>query len=102
MKSNKKYIGLVLAGIYGLAYRLLCEDNIEYIYEFSAFSLTFVWIIPIIIGVIPVMISKEEINTPLKQFLYPQFAILLFLTLTLITQLDHLICILIPLKTRNC
>jgi len=94
--KTKEYIGILLGGIYGIVYRLLCENNDNQIFDFNIFSISFIWILPIVIGVLPILIANKEIqNSKSKQVLYPIASVLLFFIITLATRLEDLVCILI-------
>ena len=84
--KRKRYIGVVLGAIYGIAFRLLCEHNIGHLYEYSVFSLTFVWILPVVIGLFPLIIAQEEIDYKFENFLLPQLAVTLFFLFTLLLE----------------
>lgn len=94
--KRKEYIGIILGGIYGLIYRLLCEKNDEIIFDFNIFSISFIWILPIAIGLIPILISNQAIqNSKAKQVLYPVGSVLVFFIIALVSRLEDLVCILI-------
>ena len=94
--KRKEYIGIILGGIYGLIYRLLCERNDEIIFDFNIFSISFIWILPIAIGLIPILISNQAIqNSKAKQVLYPVGSVLVFFIIALVSRLEDLVCILI-------
>ena len=92
-----KYIGILLGAIYGIAYRILCENEaIAYIADFSIQSISFVWILPITIGIIPILFAKNEIiQSKRSQFFYPFWAVLLFFVFALSSGLEDFVCILI-------
>lgn len=94
--KRKEYIGVILGGIYGFIYRILCEKNDDIIFDFSIFSISFIWILPIAIGLIPIMIADKEIlHSRSKQILYPVGSVLIFFIIALSSRLEDLVCILI-------
>ena len=77
--NRGKYTGIILGGLYGLLYRVLCEKNDDIIYELSIFSISFIWVLPIVIALIPIWFSREQIKSSrLKQFFFPIASVLLF------------------------
>lgn len=98
------YIGVLLGALYGLCYRLLCEngrfDSVSDIYRaldgYNIYSITFIWILPIIIGLIPILFAKDSLlNSKWKQFLLPLSSVLLFFLLALSSGLEDWLCIII-------
>lgn len=90
-----KYLGIILGGLYGLAYRSLAQSNsLEEYYSIS--SITFVWILPIAISIIPLLVAKKEIgNKKTLHALLPVLSVFLFFVFSLTTRLEDLLCILI-------
>ena len=92
----KEYAGIIAAAIYGVSVRLLFENQSFEIFEFSIFSLSFLWVLPIVMGFIPFLLARDELlASRWKQFMFPVASVFLFFTATLITGLEDLICILI-------
>jgi len=93
-----QYIGIILGAIYGYCYRLLCEnEGVNEIYEnYSIYSISFIWILPIIIAIIPILFAREEIiESKWKQFVFPFLSVLLFFIFTLSSGIEDWLCILI-------
>lgn len=60
------------------------------------FSITFVWILPIIVGLTPLMFSpKEDLQSIGFRIFWPVFSVLIFFILCYGTGLEDIICILI-------
>ncbi len=92
-----QYLGIFLGAFYGVIYRLLCEGTLNKgSLNFNVYSISFIWILPIAIGVIPLLIAKKEIlKSRTKQFFLPLFSVLLYFVATWVTRLEDLFCILI-------
>lgn len=94
-KSISQYLGFILGIIYGLFFRLI--SGIESLDGFyNVYSITFIWVIPTLIGLFPIMFSSSKLyQSPLKLFLYPVITICLFLITTLVTGLEDIFCLFI-------
>jgi len=90
-----QYLGIFLGAVYGIVIRML--GGIDAINNFySIYSITFIWITPIIVSLIPILIASNELyQSKLKLFFYPVLAVFLFLGIALSTRLEDLLCILI-------
>jgi len=100
MTEFKEYLGILLASLYGFIIRIFifAKDNpFGKIYDYyNIYTVTFLWVLPIIISIIPFLFAKEEIlESKKKQFFFPFFSVLLFFVFTLITRIEDLLCILI-------
>lgn len=97
MKHLLQYIGILLGAMYGYCYRLLCgTEKADAIYDYSIYSISFIWILPIAISIIPILFAKKEIlASKWKQFLFPFCSVLLFFLLALSRGLEDWLCILI-------
>ena len=94
--KRKEYIGIILGGIYGLIFRMLCERSEVELFGLDIFSISFIWILPIAIGLIPLLIAREEMaNSRYKQVLYPIYSVLMFFLMAMVRLLEDLVCILI-------
>lgn len=96
----KQYIGIILGALYGLAVRFLMNPQVhslEKLYDYyNIYTISFIWVLPIIIAIIPILFAKEKIlASPWKQFLYPVYSVLLFFIFTLSIGLEDWLCILI-------
>lgn len=90
-----RYIGILLGALYGICIRMIggweIVDNTNFIY-----SISFIIITPIIIGVIPILISSNELyKSPWKLFLYPIYSVLTFGILALLTRYEDILCLLV-------
>ncbi len=95
---KKRYIGILLGAIYGLIYRLFCEPNIYQnpFFDFNIYSISFLWVLPIVIGIIPILVAKDEmLHHSWRQFSYPIYSVSLFFMLVLLTRLEDFLCLLI-------
>ena len=92
-----QYIGIALGAAYGLIYRLLCEqDGADKVFDFSIYSVSFVWILPIVIGIIPIIFApKEVLKSRWKPILFPMASVFLFFLFALASGLEDLLCLLI-------
>lgn len=95
IKSNTQYLGFLLGIIYGLFFRLI--SNVESLNGFyNVFSITFIWVIPTLIGLFPIMFSSSKLYlSPIKLVLYPIITICLFLVTSLISGLEDVFCLFI-------
>ena len=95
----KRYVGILLGAIYGITYRVLCEQDIlpqSDFFDFNIYSVSFIWVLPVVISVIPIFIAQEEIlESTWRKVTYPIYSVLLFFIFALVTGLEDLLCILI-------
>lgn len=90
-----QYLGILLGAIYGILIRILGGTDILSDF-YSIYSITFIWITPIIISLIPIFIATNELyKSKLKLFFFPFLTIILFAIIALSTGLEDLLCILI-------
>ena len=93
-----QYIGILLGAVYGFVYRLICErEVVADIYDgYNIYSISFIWVLPIVISIIPIVFAREEIlKSRWKQFAFPFLSVLLFFILTLSSGIEDWLCILI-------
>lgn len=93
MKQKFQYLGIFLGVIYGLLIRILGDNEILEDY-YNIYSISFLWVTPIIIGLLPILFSSNEIYKA-KIFFYPIITVILFLITALITRIEDLLCLLI-------
>ncbi|MCR6640373.1 MAG: hypothetical protein NVV82_15595 [Sporocytophaga sp.] len=96
------YFGVLLGSIYALILRLvfhfpLGDENGAGRFDFyDLFSIAFVWITPIIIGIIPMIFAS---NDQLKSISYriwkPVLSVFIFFVITFIARIEDLICIIV-------
>jgi hypothetical protein len=94
-RVSAKYGGLLLGGLYGLLMRILF--GLDFNGKFSdLFSITFVWILPILIGLAPLLVSSNE--DLLKRrilFFRPVVSVLAFFIFCYWMGYEDILCILI-------
>jgi hypothetical protein len=95
LKKPLQYLGIFLGAAYGYSYRMLC--GAEGIGEsYSIHSLSFIWLLPLAISVIPLVFARKEMReSGWKAFAFPFFSILLFLLLALSSGMEDWLCTLI-------
>ena len=113
-----KYGGIVIGGLYGLILRFIYgfradydteyykflkswESNYPYL-EYKAwnsvdiFSLTFIWIVPAVISIIPFIFSiNEKLNDKGIRLIRPLLSIFSFFVFCFVTSIEQPICIII-------
>lgn len=81
--------------IYGLVIRILGGIT-QLESAFHIYSITFIWITPIIIGLCPIVFPSNALyKSKTKLFFYPIITIVLFLITALITRIEDMVCLLI-------
>lgn len=93
-----QYIGILLGAVYGYCYRLICgSESVNGIYEnYNIYSISFIWVLPIVIAIIPILFAKKEIiESKWKQFVFPFLSVFLFFIFTLSSGIEDWLCILI-------
>lgn len=90
-----QYTGILLGALYGLLFRYL--GGLKSVEEFySIYSISFIWIVPVVVGLIPVLFAhKEVLNSKTKLIAFPFLSVLLFFILAMASGLEDLFCILI-------
>lgn len=93
----KKYAGVIIGALYALTLRLVfnidASDGL-----FSLFSITFIWLTPIVIGLIPLFYaSPEQLKNWGFRISSPIITVTAFFLLCFITRIEDLLCILIML-----
>ncbi len=101
MKFSKEFIsrwgGIVLGAFYGLILRFLFGISFKGNFSLiNLFSITFIWIVPVIIGITPMLFANR---TQLQSWRYrisrPVLTVFLFFAFCFATRAEDLICILI-------
>jgi hypothetical protein len=92
-----KYGGIIAGAVYGVAMRLLFNVAFDGDIDFTdLFSITFVWIVPVIIGVMPMLFAgKEQLSRMTYTFGTPVLSVFLFFLFCFITRLEDIICLVI-------
>lgn len=94
-KLFAKYGGILVGGLYGLLMRIVLGQDFKDHFA-DLFSITFVWILPTIVGLTPLVFStKEDLQSNAIRFLRPIWAVLIFFILCFSTGLEDIICIII-------
>lgn len=85
--------GIIIGALYALILRLVF--NVElFSGAFNLFSVTFIWITPIIIGLIPLFYAnKEQLNSWQYRISSPVWTVAVFFTLCFLTRIEDLICL---------
>lgn len=96
----KQYIGILLGALYGLAVRFLLnpkDNSANEIYNYyNIYTISFIWILPIAISIIPILFGKDEVlKSKWKSFVFPVLSVLLFFIFTLSSGIEDWLCILI-------
>lgn len=96
----KQYIGIILGALYGLGVRFLLnprDNSAGEIYDYyNIYTISFIWILPIVISIIPILFAKNEVlESKWKQFVFPFLSVLLFFIFTLSSGIEDWLCILL-------
>lgn len=95
MNHKSQYLGIFFGVVYGLIIRLL-GDTEKFVEFYNIYSISFLWITPIIIALFPILFASNQIyKSKTKLFFYPIITIILFLITALITRIEDLVCLLI-------
>lgn len=95
MKNKTQYLGIFCGAAYGLLIRLLADQK-DFSYLFNIYSISFLWITPIVIGLFPILFASNQIyKSKTKLFFYPILTVILFLLFALAVRLEDLVCLLI-------
>lgn len=97
--NYKRNFGILLGAMYGMIYRFLCEKDVlrnSDLFDFNIYNVSFVWVLPIVIGVIPILVLRDEIvDDWWKQFTYPIYSVIAFFIFALSSGLEDWLCLLI-------
>jgi hypothetical protein len=89
----RKYGGVIIGSLYGLAMRFLFEIGLKFDFA-DLFSVTFIWIVPIIIGITPMLFATDEqLASPRYRLTLPALTVCLFFLICFITRLEDILCI---------
>lgn len=97
-KYYSLYGGVIIGGLYGLLMRIVFGISFKGSgYGFSdLFSITFVWIVPIVVGLTPLIFSrKENLNSIGYRISRPILSVLTFFIFCYITRLEDILCLII-------
>jgi len=91
-----KYLGLLTGALYGLGLRYFIFELRDTINFTDLFSVTFIWIVPLVIGITPMLFATDEqLRSRSYKAFTPLFATLLFFLFCFITRIEDILCILI-------
>ncbi|MBD0256608.1 MAG: hypothetical protein ICV83_12890 [Cytophagales bacterium] len=94
-----KYGGILAGACYGFLMRIIFNSTSrpKAIYEFAdLFSVTFIWIVPVLIGITPMLFAtREQLKSTRYLFTRPVFTVFLFFVIAYITRIEDIICLLI-------
>ena len=92
--DKRKALSVFLGALYGLVFRLFAEreDFDSYI---SVDSVTFLTIVPIVIGIIPVLLLRPARSLMLMNFCLPLLSVMLFFLVAFSSGLEDIVCLLI-------
>jgi hypothetical protein len=97
-KVFSKYGGIIVGSVYGLTMRIIFGIPFKIPdFEFAdLFSITFIWIVPVIIGIAPLMFAtKEQLESNTFRITRPVLAVLLFFLLAFWSGREDIVCIVI-------
>jgi hypothetical protein len=91
------YAGITAGVIYGLIARLIFNFGDRHGFGFAdLFSITFLWVVPTVIGMIPMLFApREKLGDPVYRILTPFFTVLIFFISCFITRIEDLVCLII-------
>ncbi|NII25200.1 hypothetical protein HB364_08920 [Pseudoflavitalea sp. X16] len=91
-----RFGGIIIGSLYGLLFRLSMGREFGDHKFTDLFSITFIWIVPIIIGTIPMLFAtKERLASNSYRLGAPVLTVFLFFIYCFITRIEDLICIII-------
>src|ERR1700741_3105575 len=96
-KLAAKYLGVLIGALYGLGLRYFFFDDHRSAFGFTdLFSVTFIWVVPVIIGITPMLFaSNDQLGSRNYRIFTPIFATLVFFIFCFITRIEDLLCIII-------
>jgi len=88
-----KNIGIIAGAMYALVLRLIFNVDGFYI-AFTLFSVTFIWLTPIVIGLIPLFFAtKERLENWRFRVGSPVITVTVFFLICFLTRIEDLICL---------
>jgi hypothetical protein len=95
-KIFTRYGGIIIGSIYGLTMRLIFGHPFERPNFADLFSITFIWIVPIVIGIVPMIFAtKEQLASDKYRISRPILTVFLFFLIAFTTGIEDIICIVI-------
>ena len=93
---NYKFSGIIMGGLYGFFGRIIFHAFKDSIFKFSLFTITFIVIVPMLIGSIPVLFSPKDKKVSIWFSIWsPAASVLVFFLLAFISRLEDGICVII-------
>ena len=94
--SYATYGGILIGGLYGLLMRILFGVGLKGFDFADLFSITFVWVVPILVGLTPLIFSsRERLDSIIYRISIPAFSVLTFFIFCLITRFEDIICLMV-------
>jgi hypothetical protein len=94
-KNYSNFGGILIGGLYGLLMRIVFGADLKGDFA-DLFSITFIWVVPIIVGLTPLIFStKENLENISYRIFKPILAVLTFFILCYWTGHEDIICIII-------
>jgi hypothetical protein len=92
-----KNSGVIFGALYGFAMRLVFNfPNGNHFSFTDLFSITFIWIVPLIIGMTPLLFSsRTDLSSDIYLIFTPLKSVLLFFIACFISRIEDIICILV-------
>lgn len=91
------YAGVIAGAIYGLLARFVFNFKGREGFSITdLFSITFIWIVPALIGMVPMLFAtRDQLGNRVYRVLTPCFTVLLFFICCIATRVEDLVCIII-------
>ncbi len=91
---SNKFSGVVIAGLYGFFGRIIFQALYHAHFKVDLFTLTFVIVMPMLIGSIPMIFSPADKKISLGLSVWsPIWSVLSFFLLAFITRLEDMVCL---------
>lgn len=94
-EHRSQFLGILSGALYGIIFRLI--GGMELFKDlFSIYSITFIWITPICISMIPIFFSSNELyKNKIRLFLIPFITVFVFCILAWSTNIEDILCLFI-------
>ncbi len=93
---NNKFSGVIIGGAYAFLIRILFSNPVlkDGMFKFSLFSITFIWIVPILIGAIPIIFAPKDKKISIRFSIWsPVVSVLLFFLIAFLSHIEDIICL---------
>lgn len=95
MKFTSQFLGVIVAALYGILVRVLMAND-SFPEFWNIYSISFIIVTPIVIGIIPVFFPYNEIyKSKINSAFIPAYSVLLFSIIALTSKIEDLLCIFI-------